>query len=209
MPNDSHPEIFTIGHSNHSLEAFLALLAGNRIDVLVDTRTQPHSAYSPHFNRAELTDAVTAAGVKYLFLGKELGGRPSGSEFYDDDGRVLYYRLAESELFLAGIARLEKGIQEFRVALLCSEEDPQVCHRQLLVGRVLSERGVTLRHIRGDGRVETQPPTSPEGRRKQTFFSFGEDSSWKSLRSVLPKKTPKNSSSDSADTASAGWSTCD
>lgn len=209
MSNSPPRAVFTIGHSNHPLEAFLELLAGQRIDVLVDTRTQPHSAYSPQFNRAELTSAVNAGGIKYLFLGNELGGRPSGSEFYDEDGRVLYYRLAESDLFLAGIERLERGIQEFRVALLCSEEDPQVCHRQLLVGRVLSERGVTLHHIRGDGRLETQPPTSAGERRKQTFFSFGEDSSWKSLRSVLPRKAPKNSSSDSGETASDGWSTCD
>lgn len=207
--NAPQPEIFTIGHSNHSLEAFLGLLASQQIDVLVDTRTQPHSAYSPHFNRAELTNAVTAEGMKYLFLGKELGGRPAGSEFYDGDGRVLYYRLAESELFLSGIARLEKGIQEFRVALVCSEEDPQVCHRQLLVGRVLSERGVTLHHIRGDGRVETQPPPAVDARRKQTLFTFGEESEWKSLRSVLPRKTPRSSSNDSDDTASENWSTCD
>jgi len=203
------PEIFTIGHSNHALDAFLALLAAQRIDVLVDTRTQPHSAYSPQFNRAELTTAVASAGMKYLFLGKELGGRPTGSEFYGADGRVLYYRLAESELFLSGIARLERGIQEFRVALVCSEEDPQVCHRQLLVGRVLSERGVTLHHIRGDGRVETHLPPAAHARRKQTLFTFGEESEWKSLRSVLPRKTPKSSSSDSGDTASDDWSTCD
>ncbi len=177
--------IYTIGHSNHSLEAFLALLNSQAIEVLVDTRTQPHSAYSPHFSRHELTAAVTQAGVKYMFLGKELGGRPSGGEFYDEDGRVLYYLLAESRLFLEGVARLEKGMQSYRVALMCSEEDPQVCHRQLLVGRVLSERGATIHHIRGDGRIETLQPEDAADRRKQMFFSFGEDTAWKSLRSVL------------------------
>lgn len=201
--------IYTIGHSNHSLEAFLELLKGHSIDVVVDTRTQPYSAYSPHFTRRPLEDALAAAGFKYLFLGKELGGRPEGSEFYDDDGRVLYFQLAESPLFLAGVARLENGMAKYRIALLCSEEDPQVCHRQLLVGRVLSRRGVVIHHIRGDGRIETITPEVAAERRSQTFFSFGEDNAWKSLRSVLPRKAPPSSSSDSADTEFENWSTCD
>jgi uncharacterized protein (DUF488 family) len=200
------PEIYSIGHSNHTLDAFLARLAAHRIEVLVDTRTQPHSAYSPHFNQRELSAATVAQGMKYLFLGQELGGRPSGSEYYDADGRVLYYLRAESAEFLAGVARLERGLLDYRVALLCSEEDPHVCHRRLLVGRVLLERGVTLHHIRGDGRVETE---SPDAREKQTFFSFGKDTAWKSLRSVLPKKAPRSSSTDSANEESADWSTCD
>lgn len=201
--------IYTIGHSNHSLEAFIDLLRGPAIDVVVDTRTSPYSAYSPHFSRRSLEEALAAAGFKYLFLGKELGGRPEGSEFYDEDGRVLYYQLAESPLFLEGVARLERGMSSYRIALLCSEEDPQVCHRQLLVGRVLSRRGVTLHHIRGDGRVEIVTPEAAAERRTQTFFSFGEDTAWKSLRSVLPKKAPPSSSDDSAATESADWSTCD
>jgi len=182
------------------LEAFLELLKGPSIDVVVDTRTQPYSAYSPHFTRRPLEDALTATGFKYLFLGKELGGRPEGNEFYDDDGRVLYYQLAETSLFLDGIARLENGMANYRIALLCSEEDPQVCHRQLLVGRVLSRRGVVIHHIRGDERIETITPEAAAAKRAQTFFSFGEDNTWKSLRSVLPKKAPPSSSNDSADT---------
>ena len=145
--------IFTVGHSNHSLEMFIDLLKSHKIDVLVDVRSKPFSRFSPQFNKEELKKAVKASGIKYLFLGKELGGRPQNSEFYDNYGFVLYSRIAEAPLFLEGIDRLMKGIKNYRVAVMCGEENPANCHRWLLVGRVLARRGVSVQHIRGDGTV--------------------------------------------------------
>src|SRR5437660_8680013 len=146
--------VYTVGHSNHSLEEFLNLLDKHRIEVLVDTRSHPYSKYVAHFNREDLQSALRQSGVKYLFLGSELGGRPAEEEYYDDDGHVLYFRVAQSPVFLEGIERLEAGSRQYRVALLCSEEDPAVCHRHLLVGRVLADRGADIRHIRGDGTIQ-------------------------------------------------------
>lgn len=125
--NDATPEmrepqsrLYTIGHSNHAPEVFLDLLARHGIEVLVDVRSQPYSRYAAHFDKPGLTALVTGAGVKYLFLGKELGGRPESAEFYDPaDGRVLYDRVAASSLFLGGLARLETGLQKYRVAIMC------------------------------------------------------------------------------------------
>jgi uncharacterized protein (DUF488 family) len=97
-----------------------------------------------------------------LFLGKELGGRPESSEFYDAEGFVLYSRIAESPLFLEGIERLITGITTYRVALMCGEENPANCHRRLLVGRVLAKRGVSVRHIRGDGTVQDEDELAQE-----------------------------------------------
>src|SRR5829696_9023919 len=116
--------ILTIGHSNYSLEAFIELLRAHRIEVLVDVRSQPYSKYTPHFESRALKESLPAAGIKYLFMGKELGGRPDGDEFYDSEGFVLYSRLAESPLFLEGISRLESGMEQgLRVAIMCSEEN--------------------------------------------------------------------------------------
>lgn len=191
---DERRGLFTIGHSNHSMETFVVLLAQHGVVVLVDTRTSPFSRFVPHFNRESLQSALKRAGIAYLFLGAELGGRPDGDEFYDEDGHVLYHRLAESERFLAGIARLEKGIRDFRVAIMCSEEDPGVCHRHLLVGRVMARRGAEVRHIRADGRVQADADVpTPEQERPSLFTSF-EDNPWKSLRSVSPRKPPNSSS---------------
>ena len=154
--------IFTIGHSNHSLEMFIDLLQSHKIDVLVDVRSKPFSRFSPQFNKEGLEKTVKAGGIKYLFLGKELGGRPQGSEFYDNYGFVLYSRIAESPLFVEGIDRLIKGIKTYRVAVMCGEENPVNCHRRVLVGQVLAKRGVGVRHIRGDSTVQDEDELARE-----------------------------------------------
>jgi uncharacterized protein (DUF488 family) len=153
---ETGPRVLTVGHSNHLFERFLHLIQEHRVEVIVDTRSQPYSKYSPHFDQSLLRDALTAAGIKYVYMGRELGGRPEGDEFYDSEGHVLYGRVAESPLFLEGLTRLEKGLALHRVALMCSEENPAGCHRRMLIGRVLDRRGTTVDHIRGDGRLQSE-----------------------------------------------------
>jgi uncharacterized protein (DUF488 family) len=195
------PAVFTVGHSNVSQEAFVALLKARNVEVLVDVRSAPYSKFVPHFNAAALKTAVTAAGLKYLYLGRELGGRPREQRFYDSSGHVRYDRIAESPQFREGIERLLRGIREHRVALMCNEEDPHECHRRLLVGRVLAERGVTVLHIRGDGRIQTETELAEAERRdepaeiQQEFaFAAREKPEWKSTRSVSQARPPKRSS---------------
>lgn len=194
--------IKTIGHSNHSLEKFVSLLEKYNIEVLVDVRSYPYSKYAPHFNETSLKEGVKSADIKYLFMGKELGGRPQGKEFYDEDGYVLYWRIAESTFFQEGIERLQAGIEKYRVAIMCSEENPTECHRRLLVGRVLNEHGVTLQHIRGDGKVQTDAELPGKlasfisnEPRQLSIFDFEdveEVPEWKSTQSVLQKKQHPN-----------------
>jgi uncharacterized protein (DUF488 family) len=198
--NEPERVLFTIGHSNHSLETFLGLLKTHRIETLVDTRSQPYSRYVPHFNPEALKPAVTAAGLRYVFLGKELGGRPEEAEFYDTEGHVLYGRVAESSRFLEGIAKLEKAAGTQRMALFCSEENPSVCHRRLLVGRVLTERGADVRHIRADGSLQSEgellaeEETQRNAGGQQSLFDAEEVTEWKSIRSVSPARRPPSSS---------------
>lgn len=192
--------LYTIGHSNHTFEKFLDLLKKHAIDVLVDVRSQPYSKYTPYFDADVLKKHIPDAGLKYLFMGKELGGRPEGAEYYDGDGRVLYSRMAQSDAFLEGIQRLESGVRAYNVVVLCSEEDPTGCHRRLLISRVMRERGFRIAHIRGDGRVQTEEELAAEeelGRRdagQLTMFEVPEEERWKSIRSVLPRKPQPNSS---------------
>src|SRR5262245_11231288 len=93
-------QILTIGHSNHTMAVFLELLAKHGIEVVVDVRSAPYSRYVPHFNKPSLEEALGQTPIKYLYLGRELGGRPDGREYYDEDGHALYARVAESRLFL-------------------------------------------------------------------------------------------------------------
>lgn len=148
--------LLTIGHSNHSLEHFLELLALHAVQVVADVRSSPYSKYTTQFDRESLLEGLRAAGYQYVYLGSELGGRPRGEAYYDAAGHVLYDRVVESPNFRNGVARLEEGLRQYVVAALCAEEDPRGCHRRLLVGRVLGERGVALEHIRGDGRLQTE-----------------------------------------------------
>jgi uncharacterized protein (DUF488 family) len=192
-------ELYTIGHSSHSAEHFLALLQQNRIEVLVDTRSAPYSRYSPQFDREALRDAVTAASIKYLYLGDVVGGRPKDESHYDDQGRARYAKMGQDEDFLAAIERLERGAEEFRVALMCSEEDPAHCHRRLLIGRVLMERGTHLLHIRGDGSVQPEAQVAATSRKQllepqPALFAELDEDKWRSTASVSPRNQPPNSS---------------
>ena len=191
------PHVFTVGHSNHPVEHFLTLLKTHGVQVVVDARSQPYSKYATQFDQEALRPAVQDAGIRYLYLGKELGGRPEGKEFYDEEGHVLYDRVAATSLFQEGISRLERGIHEYKVALLCAEEDPAACHRRLLVGRVLVDHGIQVEHIRGDGRVQTEGEVAAEAdpdKDQLSLFQKAEAEPWKSIPSVLRKKRPNNSS---------------
>lgn len=191
--------LWTIGHSNHSLDVFLDLLARPGIEVVADVRTSPYARYAVQFNREAIQPALQERGIRYLFLGDLLGGRVEGAAFHDADGRVLYDRVAESPGFRRGIERLLDGIRRYRVAVLCGEEDPTECHRRLLIGRVMRERGARLLHIRGDGRVQTEEELAAEETFRKTkgqknLFETEETGEWKSARSALPKKTRPSSS---------------
>jgi uncharacterized protein (DUF488 family) len=191
--------VYSVGHSAHTFETFAELLKGNKIQVLVDVRSAPYSRFAPQFDREILHRSLTEAGVKYLFLGDELGGRPKNAAYYDAHGRALYSRMTSDPAFVAGIERLERGMAEFRVALMCGEEDPAHCHRRLLVARVLLERGHEVLHIRGDGHVEADAEVASESGKplvneQPALFAELDEDQWRSTASVLPKKAPASSS---------------
>ena len=157
--NATQYPVYTIGHSNHSSEAFLALLRKHGVDEVVDVRSSPASRYYPQFNHGVLSDALERAGIDYVFLGGELGGRPADRSCYDEEGRVSYARLADTDLFDDGIGRVVRAADERRVAVMCSEKDPQDCHRALLIAGALEERCVAVEHILADGSVEKHDET--------------------------------------------------
>ena len=150
----NHP-IFTIGHSNHSLEGFLALLSKHRVTVVADVRSVPWSRFNAHFNRNELSAALKARGIHYTYLGRELGGRPEDPALYDEEsGKVSYERIARTGKFRKGIARVVGGAARHRIALMCAEKDPLRCHRTHLVAQALGAEGFEVVHILADGEIE-------------------------------------------------------
>ena len=175
--------VFTIGHSNHEPEEFLTLLQRHGVDVVVDVRSAPYSRYLPHFNKEHLAETLKQAAIRYSFKGKELGGQPADRAYYDDEGRVVYDRLAATAAFKGGIeyildtaavhpsTRSEPAPYSTqridtirgrtaaspaqRLALMCSEKEPLDCHRTLMVAQSLAARGVDVAHIHADGNLET------------------------------------------------------
>ncbi len=197
----SHPlTIHTVGHSNLTEEQFIELLRAHGITLVVDTRSSPYSKYTPQFNQEGLRAAVREAEMEYLFLGKELGGRPQGGQYYDREGRVLYHKVAESGPFASGLARILDLAGAERLVLLCSEENPSLCHRRLLITRVLADKGAEVLHIRGDGRIESErelrereeAERAPGGAVQQSLFDYEETQEWKSIQSVLPRRPPSS-----------------
>jgi len=183
--------VFTVGHSNHSAEKFAVLLRRHGIEVLVDIRSRPYSKHAPQFNATVIEATLSGNGIRYLLLGTELGGRPEEETFYDAKGRVDYTLVERSQPFLDGISRLEQEIRARTVALLCSEEDPTRCHRRLLVGWALEERGFVLRHIRGDGSIHIEAEMDGG---QPVLFPETEVSPRKSIRSVSQRRRRPSSS---------------
>jgi uncharacterized protein (DUF488 family) len=189
----SSPVIWTIGHSNHTFARFVELLQAEAIEVVVDVRSYPYSRIASHFNCEELDAALRRAGTRYLFFGEELGGRPSREEHYDEDGHARYDRMAEQPGFQMAVQRLLSGAREHRVALVCSEGQPQECHRRLLVGKVLADHGVQLRHILPNGVVHQEDSVALGSGDGQEAL-FGEEAAWRSTRSVSHRRRLSTSS---------------
>ncbi len=149
-------QIYTIGHSNHTQEQFLTLLTDTRIQVLVDVRSNPNSRWATFANRDNLKEILESVRIHYIYLGDVLGGRPSDSDSYDyQTGKVDYQAIQGKEYFRHGIKRILDGLKRYRVCIMCAEEDPNSCHRNLLVAESLRQAGVKVFHIRGDGRIQT------------------------------------------------------
>lgn len=166
-------ELFTIGHSNHPLETAISLLQKHGITAVADVRSHPYSRFLPHFNREALKEALRREGITYVFLGKELGARPSNPECYVD-GKAVYERIAETHEFDGGIERVLKGGENYRISLMCAEQDPLNCHRAILVCQYLRKRNPSLeiQHILKDGSLETHSHLEERMLAKHGFREF-------------------------------------
>ncbi|WP_025770471.1 DUF488 domain-containing protein [Thioalkalivibrio sp. HK1] len=153
------PTLFTIGHSNHPLPRMIDLLQKYDISLVVDVRSSPWSRYNPQFNRPSLSRYLESQGIAYLFLGRELGGRPDDPDCYDEGGHIRYDIIAEKPWFRRGLARIVDEAKAFEIALMCAEKEPLHCHRTLLVSHALVKEGSRVVHILADGSAEPHRQT--------------------------------------------------
>jgi uncharacterized protein (DUF488 family) len=128
---------------------FLTLLGTYGVKALVDVRRHPVSGRYPHFSRDALARSLRRAGIRYLYLGEDLGGfRPGGFEVYMD-----------TPAFAAGLRTLEFAAGRAPTAIMCAERLPSQCHRRF-IGAALAQRGWTVLHVVEPDR--TWSPADPE-----------------------------------------------
>ena len=150
------PPLFTVGHSNLDFLQFVKLLKDQSVDLLIDVRSQPRSGRFPQFSQPGFDKMIEDAGIRYLFLGEELGGRPDDAAAYRQDGVVDYRARRKSYAFQAGVERVLDELQRAACALLCAEEDPLECHRFLMICPELVRMRIRPLHIRKGSQIESQ-----------------------------------------------------
>jgi len=145
--------LFTVGHSNRSVDDLQSLLAELDIRSVADVRRYPRSRRHPQFDRDELAGFLLRHGIAYHWLGRELGGLVEGS----------YETYMQTAPFARGLRRLEEMAESAATALLCAERDPDECHRRHLADLLL-DRGWEVVHLLGAGEQRLHRPTEPQRR---------------------------------------------
>ena len=152
---NSNP-VYTIGYGARAMGDFMTLLKAHNIAYLIDVRSEPYSQYKPEFSKDALTQQLNKNGIKYVFMGDTLGGRPSDPSCYRE-GKIVYGEVEKRPFYQKGIARLQSAHgQGLPVALMCSEGKPEQCHRSRLIGETLLGAGIPIAHIDENGELRTQ-----------------------------------------------------
>ena len=141
-------KLYTIGHSNLTLEDFLSLLNTHCVNCVVDVRSVPASSHNPQFNQEPFGWFLREKSIDYQFLGKELGARRM--DCINQDGQVDFERAIHTTLFQEGVDKLMRLLDTKTVTLMCSEAEPLECHRFALVARYFHEHNVEVFHILKD-----------------------------------------------------------
>lgn len=148
--------LYSIGHGNKDIQQFIEELHSFDIRYLVDVRTKPYSKWNPEYNQAPLKTHLSQAGIAYVYMGDVLGGMPNDPSCYTD-GHIDYSKMAKKESFLEGLKRLiTANGKQIKLAVMCSESEPSMCHRSKLIGQELLKREIMMSHIVGKGKIKSQ-----------------------------------------------------
>lgn len=163
MQNLPVKKCFTIGYGNYSIDLFIGFLQQVGIDTIVDVRSSPYSQYNPYYNRDNLEKYLGKNQIGYSFMGDLIGGRYSNPSLLFPDGRVNYQKVQNTELFQEGINQLLSILASGKkIALMCSEKEPERCHRFALISRVLQSKGVKVFHIRPEIKLQANEDLEKE-----------------------------------------------
>lgn len=149
--------IYSIGHGNKTINDFIKELQSFKIEFLIDIRTKPYSKWNPQFNQESLKSIVEKNGIRYVFMGKELGGLPDDDSCYDENRKVDYNIIKRKDFFKKGLNRLiTANSKAIKVAIMCSESKPEECHRSKLIGEELRAIKISINHIISENKIKSQ-----------------------------------------------------
>lgn len=154
--------VWTIGHSTRELADFLALLARESAQTLVDVRAFPVSRRYPHFDREPLAASLAAASIRYRHApalgGRRRAGSDSPPSAWRNAGFRAYAEYMTTSAFATAVATLIEQARHERVTIMCAEAVHWRCHRNLISDSLVA-RGHRVLHI-GDSGVTPHALTS-------------------------------------------------
>jgi len=152
----SYPQVYSIGHSSHSEMDFIRLLQLHSIEAVIDVRSRPYSKRVPHFNHEYLKGLEIKYNIAYYYFGQQLGGFPNDPDVYSEAGKVVYERICQKQYFVDAVNTL-LSLPYSKIVLMCSEENPNACHRaKLIAAYLLRNHGVDTKHILSDGSLHCE-----------------------------------------------------
>ena len=150
-------EIYTIGHSNYTMERLIDMLEYYNINCVVDIRGTPYSKYNIQFDKEAIRYTLTNAGFVYIYMGKELAAKRIRKNSYNNEGYSNFEEVIKEEEFKRGVERLKNVCEKgYKIILLGAMQDPIRCHRSILVGRELVKNDFDVKHILDDYSIVTQ-----------------------------------------------------
>lgn len=150
-------DIFTIGHSNYSIDRLIDMLRHFNIKCVVDVRGTPYSKYNVQFDKETIRYSLTKAGFIYIYMAKELAAKRLNKISYNDEGYADFEKVIHEDDFKKGVERLRDGCRKgYKIVILGAMQDPIRCHRSILVGRALREYGFNVKHILDDYSIAYQ-----------------------------------------------------
>lgn len=132
--------LFTIGYEGRDLPTFLECLASHGVECVLDVRENPFSR-KPGFSKGPLSQALTAAGIRYVHM-KDLGTPRALREKVKSDEDYEAFFLEMRRHLSTRQEAIEQAcdcVCRMNCCLLCYEASVDACHRKL-VAEMIRER---------------------------------------------------------------------
>lgn len=150
-------DIYTIGHSNYTIEKLIDMLHYYNINCVVDIRGTPYSKYNVQFDKETIRYTLNKAGFIYIYMAKELAAKRVNKQSYNEEGYSDFEKVINEKEFIEGIERLKNGCDKgYKIALLGAMQESIRCHRAILVGKALRKYGFNVKHILDDYSIVSQ-----------------------------------------------------